>query len=313
MAWRFALLIAPPVLILCISHHRIALVLALLETALLEVLLGQLLLESFILLLDSLLPSLNHMPELGSLLPSLFCLILLLLRLPHLPLFGELLMSILNYLVHVLCSLSYHLHEVSPFQLVLSARLLLHSVSLNLPLLNLDLLQLVRDVLLLFLVLTEESRLFYLQLALFSDLTDAHLLFLLPPLHLFELLVLFSQLDHAFLPLAVHPRLLLFKLLLHGHLGLMLPLLLLDERRLPFLLSLDLCDLLLDVFLLFLALEVLHLHLKLVSDELIGFPGVPASLLPVVHADFLTLDHLLVQQVHLLPCYAVVVLLLLLL
>ena len=294
MAWRLALLIAPPILILCVSHHRIALVLALLEAALLEVLLRQLLLKSFILLLDSLLSSLNHMPELGSLLPSLFCLILLLLRLPHLPLFGELLMSILDYLVHVLCSLSYHLHEVSPLQLVLSARLLLYSIGLNLPLLNLDLLELVRDVLLLFLVLTEESRLFYLQLALFSDLTDAHLLFLLPPLHLFELLVLFSQLHHALLPLAVHARLLLFKLLLHGHLGLVLPLLLLDEGRLLFLLSLDLRDLLLDVFLLFLALEVLHLHLELVSDELIGFPGVPASLLPVVHADFLTLDHLLV-------------------
>ena len=179
--------------------------------------------------------------------------------------------------------------------------------------LNLHLFELVRDVLLLFLVLSEKSRLFYFQLALFSDLTDAHLLLLLLPLHLFELLVLFSQLDHALLPLAVHPRLLLFKLLLHGHLGLMLPLLLLDERRLPFLLPLDLCDLLLDVFLLFLAFEVLHLHLKLVSDELIGFPGVPASLLPVVHADFLTLDHLLVQQVHLLAGYAVVVLLLLLL
>ena len=68
-----------------------------------------------------------------------------------------------------------------------------------------------------------------------------------------------------------------------------------------------------DVFLLFLGFEVFHLHLKLVSDELIGFPGIPASLLPVIHASFLTLDHLLVQQVHLFSCYAVVVLLLLLL
>ena len=88
-------------------------VLALLEAALLEVLLGQLLLESLILLLHSLLSPLNHSSELCRLLPRLLWLILL-LRLPHLPLFCQLFVAVLNDLVHVLCSLPYHLHEVAP-------------------------------------------------------------------------------------------------------------------------------------------------------------------------------------------------------
>ena len=162
-------------------------------------------------------------------------------------------------------------------------------------------------------VLAEQPRLLYFQLALFGDLPDPQLLLLLPPLHLLQLSVFISQLRHAILPLTLHPLLLLFKLLVHGHLGFVLSLLLLDELRLLLLLPLDLCKLLLDVLLLLLAFEVFHLHLKLVPYELVGLSGVPAPLLPVVHAGLLALHDLLVQQVHLLACYPVVVLLLLLL
>ena len=79
------------------------------------------------------------------------------------------------------------------------------------------------------------------------------------------------------------------------------------------LLSFHFGELLPNIVLLLLALQVFHLHFELVPYELIRLSGVSATLLPVVHASFLALHHLLLKQVHLLTCYTVVVLLLLLL
>ena len=70
-----ALFVTPSVLIFYVCNHRVALIVTLLEAALLEILLRQLLLEPLILLLHSLLSPLHHRPQLHSLQARLFCIL----------------------------------------------------------------------------------------------------------------------------------------------------------------------------------------------------------------------------------------------